>query len=100
MSDTTTTSCTRLHAIVRGRVQGVGFRNWVYSQAKLLRVMGWVANTDDGGVAVLADGGETVLQELLAELHKGPRLAKVTGVEVTWSTSVVGEFSEFLIRKK
>ena len=99
MSDTTMQSITRLHAVVRGRVQGVGFRNWVYSQAKLLRVTGWVENTGDGGVAVLAEAHEATLQELLVELHRGPRLAKVTGVEVTWSTLGVGEFSEFVIRK-
>ena len=90
---------TRLQVIVRGRVQGVGYRNWTYSQARLHKVNGCVRNLPDGGVEVLAEGTKEALQELLIELKVGPKLANITGVEVTWSTQSTSEFTEFSIHK-
>jgi acylphosphatase len=67
--------------IVRGRVQGVGFRWFVEKTASMLGIRGYVKNLDDGNVEVYAIGAESQLTELLARLWKGPRLADVRGVE-------------------
>jgi acylphosphatase len=67
--------------IVRGRVQGVGFRWFVEREAAMLGLAGWVRNNDDGTVEVLASGSDEQLESLRAKLKKGPRAARVDGVE-------------------
>jgi acylphosphatase len=62
----------RLHVIVRGRVQGVGFRWFVREAARRRNVAGWVKNLTDGGVEVAADGSDRDIGWLRAELAKGP----------------------------
>ncbi len=71
-------------AIVRGRVQGVGFRYSTASCARELGVHGWVANQADGTVEVEALGARSVLDAFLAYLREGPRAARVSAVDVTW----------------
>jgi acylphosphatase len=66
---------------VSGRVQGVGFRWFVQKNASEIGVHGWVRNEDDGRVQVYAVGTADQLQELLALLYRGPRMAEVRGVE-------------------
>lgn len=66
-----------LHFLVRGRVQGVGFRWFVHREASELELRGWVRNTEDGEVEVLAAGNETDLAELRAGLRRGPRGSRV-----------------------
>lgn len=73
-----------LHAIVRGRVQGVGFRFFVERQANGLGLAGWVRNISDGAVEVLAEGAMPQLEALLASLQRGPRFAQVEAVESDW----------------
>jgi DNA ligase D-like protein (predicted 3'-phosphoesterase) len=68
-------------ATVRGRVQGVGFRDAIVRKARGLGVMGWVRNEDDGGVLVHAEGPERAVGELVAYLGVGPRGAAVEAVE-------------------
>ena len=63
--------------IVRGRVQGVGFRWYVHREASELDLRGWVRNTEDGDVEVVAHGEEADLAELRASLRQGPRGARV-----------------------
>ena len=87
----------RLHAIVEGRVQGVGFRAFVQQNAYELQLMGWVRNKWDGSVEVLAEGKRGDLERLLAALHRGPRSANVTRVKDSWETAT-GEFSSFRVR--
>ncbi len=87
----------RLTAIVYGRVQGVSFRHYTRLEAQRLRLVGWVANRPDGGVKVVAEGDEQVLQQLVAFLQHGPAMAHVTDVEMEWSDAT-GEFSRFDIR--
>jgi acylphosphatase len=65
----------------RGRVQGVGFRNFVNEKASDLGVRGWVRNDDDGSVEVYAVGTAAQLAELAGHLFKGPRWAEVRGVD-------------------
>jgi acylphosphatase len=75
----------RLHAVVRGRVQGVGFRYFVARQARSLGLLGWVRNMADGAVEVEAEGPRALLDALLEELRHGPPGARVSGVHPTWS---------------
>ncbi|MDE0235387.1 MAG: acylphosphatase [bacterium] len=75
-----------LRAVVRGRVQGVGFRWWVHELARSLELVGRVSNRRDGTVLVMAEGSRAGLEELVDGLWVGPRYAAVTGVEVEWST--------------
>ena len=67
--------------VVRGRVQGVGFRYFVQREAGRLELAGWVRNLDDGCVEVHAQGPVARLDELAAALHRGPRFSEVRGVE-------------------
>jgi acylphosphatase len=69
--------------VVRGRVQGVGFRYFVNHHANRIGVRGWVRNLDDGSVEVLAMGTEDQLNELAGYLHAGPQFSDVRGVEET-----------------
>ncbi|MCX8036603.1 MAG: acylphosphatase [Candidatus Sumerlaeia bacterium] len=69
-------------AFVSGRVQGVGFRNFVQLRAQQLKLSGWVKNLPDGRVELVAEGDEKALAELEKALRTGPRAAKVTHVEI------------------
>ncbi len=67
--------------IVRGRVQGVGFRWFVLQEAIVLDLGGFVQNLPDGSVEVVASGPETALGQLAQLLSHGPRGARVDSVE-------------------
>ena len=67
--------------LVRGRVQGVGFRWFVEREAHILGIAGWVRNNSDGSVEVLAQGTHEQLSGLRSRLHQGPRAARVDNVE-------------------
>jgi len=69
-----------LHFIIRGRVQGVGFRWFVHREAAELGLRGWVRNNDAGEVEVLAAGDADQLAALRTELHKGSRGSRVDAV--------------------
>jgi acylphosphatase len=65
---------------VMGRVQGVGFRYFVWREAEALGLDGWVRNMADGSVEVLADGPTHTIEELERRLEEGPRFSRVTSV--------------------
>jgi acylphosphatase len=67
--------------IVRGRVQGVGYRYFAQHAAESLGLSGYVRNLDDGRVEVYATGPEAKLSELAGMLYRGPRWADVRGVD-------------------
>jgi acylphosphatase len=67
--------------VVRGRVQGVGFRWFVEREAHMLGIKGWVRNNSDGSVEVLAMGTRDQLLGLRSRLQQGPRAARVDDVE-------------------
>jgi acylphosphatase len=67
--------------LVRGAVQGVGFRWFVMREAHRLSMRGWVSNLADGSVEVVADGPAPLLADLERMLARGPSAAQVTGVE-------------------
>lgn len=77
---------TVLHVLVRGRVQGVGFRWFVRERARALGVRGLVRNRTDGSVEVEAEGDAASLQRLRESLTTGPAGARVTSVEDVAST--------------
>jgi DNA ligase D-like protein (predicted 3'-phosphoesterase) len=87
---------TAVRAVVRGDVQGVGFRDATLRRARKLGVMGWVRNGEDGGVLVHAEGAEAAVDELVAFLREGPRAAGVAEVAVE-SVKVEGH-EQFAIR--
>jgi acylphosphatase len=76
--------------LVRGRVQGVGFRWFVEREAHLLGLAGWVRNNADGNVEVLAMGSRDQLLALQSRLRAGPRAARVDDVEELEARPVAG----------
>ena len=87
----------RLHLIISGRVQGVGFRFSAYDEAKELALAGYVRNLPNGDVEIVAEGSRDNLQMLAAWAHLGPPSAHVTDVREEWS-DFTGEFKDFRIR--
>jgi len=74
-----------LRVVVRGRVQGVGYRDFVYMRARFLGLRGYVCNLPDmRSVEVVAEGGRGSLEQLLDYLREGPRGARVDSLDVTW----------------
>jgi acylphosphatase len=69
-----------LRYVVRGRVQGVGFRWFVLGRARDLGVKGWVRNTRDGAVEAAAEGAADALVQFEAALRRGPPGSRVDAV--------------------
>jgi acylphosphatase len=67
--------------VIRGRVQGVGFRYFAQQAASALGLTGYARNLDDGSVEVYAAGAPEKLSDFAARLRQGPRWADVRGVE-------------------
>ncbi len=87
-----------LHFLVQGRVQGVGFRWFVHREASELELRGWVRNTEDGDVEVVAAGEPEDLAELRASLKHGPRGCRVDRViEHTLNESEARDLGTFRI---
>jgi len=82
--------------VVRGRVQGVGFRWFVEREAHMLGVAGWVRNNADGSVEVLAQGTRDQLSGLRSRLRQGPRAARVDDVQES-EARVASNLSTFRI---
>ena len=75
----------RLRAVVRGRVQGIGFRDYVYRRARSSGLHGYVRNLPDGrSVEVVAEGPRATLEQLIEYLRRGPRLSRIDAVDVEW----------------
>ena len=68
------------HTLVKGRVQGVGFRWFVHREAAEIGLRGWVRNTDAGDVEIVASGSEDQLAELQQAVRKGSRGSRVDSV--------------------
>jgi acylphosphatase len=80
----------RLHGLIKGDVQGVGFRYFLIRRAKELGLTGWVTNRDDGIVEFVAEGSRQDLEQLELAAREGPRMARITVVEVNWSAATGG----------
>ena len=87
----------RLRAVVKGEVQGVGFRWAVQSQASRLGLTGYAENLPDGSVRVEAEGQPDRLDQLEAFLHHGTRLAEVASLD-SQRFPATGEFHRFEAR--
>ena len=90
-------SAQRLRAVVKGEVQGVGFRWSVQRQAGELGLTGYAENLPDGSVQVEAEGDPNRLDQLEAYLRQGPRWAEVESLDVQRAPAT-GEFRGFSAR--
>jgi len=87
----------RLHAKVCGRVQGVGFREFVRREALSRGLTGWVRNDEDGrSVEVVAEGDESKLHALLDAMQDGPRFSRVEHIDSSLSDAS-GGFAKFSV---
>ena len=87
----------RLEAVVRGRVQGVGFRYHVVREARRLDLAGWVANEHDGSVRAVAEGRTAALDRIEHLLRTGPPGSLVEGVSIV-RMPATGRFDGFVVR--
>jgi acylphosphatase len=85
------TQVMQLRATVRGYVQGVGFRAYVRRRALALGLDGYVRNTWDGDVEVLAMGPRRDLESLLDDLQRGPSESEVSSVDAAWTLGDSGD---------
>lgn len=86
----------RLHLIISGFVQDVGYRAWVKREAEDLKLRGWVRNRDDGTVELVVEGNLKQLEKLIKQCWIGPEVCEVKQVHVVWQTAT-GEFTTFEI---
>jgi len=84
----------RIHAIVSGHVQGVGFRWFTVRAAKNRNITGWVRNNPDGTVETVAEGDADSIREFVEELHRGPMSASVKSVDYR-EEEPTGQFTSF-----
>ena len=68
------------HLVIDGKVQGVGFRAWLVSQAESRGVHGWVKNRSDGLVEATLHGPEEKVDAVVNECYKGPAAADVSEI--------------------
>ena len=83
------------HLVVRGRVQGVGYRNYIEYKAGLLNIKGWVRNRLDGSVEAVVHGSPEAVAEIIDCAKRGPRAAEVTAVTVSDDE---GRHEQFAVR--
>ncbi len=70
---------------IHGRVQGVGYRDWLVKQARAHGLDGWVRNREDGGVEALLAGEAAAVQAVASACRRGPTLAVVASIEEHFS---------------
>jgi acylphosphatase len=75
----------RAHVVVRGRVQGVFFRDEARRRARSLGVAGWVANRPDGTVEAVFEGRRDAVESMVAWCGRGPSGARVDDVQTAWA---------------
>ena len=85
-----------VHVRVEGLVQGVGYRAWTESMARILRLTGWVRNRRDGSVEMVLHGSAGEVAEMLRLCERGPLHAEVTKVEILGEG--VGAYLDFEVR--
>ena len=71
--------------IISGRVQGVGYRDWMATAARSLGMAGWVRNLSNGSVEALVFGDTDAMEELLRQCRRGPGAAMVSRIEEHWA---------------
>jgi acylphosphatase len=94
--DSPTSGAARLHLTISGRVQGVGFRYFVVETAENLGLKGWVRNTWDGKVELVAEGSRVDLELLRDRAAQGPPSSFVTDIQESWEAAT-GQFTRFFV---
>lgn len=84
----------KVHLMISGRVQGVGFRFFCVDAARQYGVRGWVRNTADGGVEIMAEGEEANLKSFVRECRRGPYSARVQSCQESYQKPT-GKFDSF-----
>jgi acylphosphatase len=74
----------RAHVVLRGRVQGVGFRLETRDRARSLSLAGWVKNIPDGAVEAVFEGPRERVESIMRWCERGPRGAAVDEVDTRW----------------
>ena len=69
--------------LIKGRVQGVGFRDWLIDEAVALGLDGWVRNLRGGEVEALVSGPDATVEQMIAACRRGPPIARVTDIEIS-----------------
>ncbi len=87
----------RVEAVVRGRVQGVGFRYFAWREAQDLALEGWVANEPDGSLRCVVQGPRERVEAMLRRLEEGPAGAIVERVDTVWLPAS-GPLGPFAVR--
>ncbi len=87
----------RVHVVAQGRVQGVGFRAFLQSQAMRRGLSGWVRNLPDGRIEAEVEGHSVLVDEIIQVVKRGPSLASVQDVQVEWVDPNAQGSSDFLI---
>ena len=85
-----------IRARIRGRVQGVGYRDWTMRRADALQLRGWVRNRRDGSVEALFIGPRPAVERMVANCRLGPSLARVDTVDT--ETAAVAAYDSFIVR--
>lgn len=85
------------HLMIKGFVQGVGYRKWARKEAQKLELTGWVRNLPDGSVEVLLQGDKEKIEQAISLLKKGPFLSEVEEVDVVWEDAKE-QFPDFSLR--
>jgi acylphosphatase len=88
----------RVHLLIKGRVQGVGYRANARRRAYQLDLKGWVRNLRDGSVEALVEGKKEQVDKFVRWCHRGPTMAHVQSIQVT-EEEPTGEFSGFHVRR-
>ncbi len=88
--------CVRAHVFVRGRVQGVYFREYTRREARKVGVTGWVRNLWDGRVEAVFEGSPSAVEHMVRWVHHGSPRARVDQVEVQYEPCT-GEFDTFRV---
>ncbi|TFG89627.1 MAG: acylphosphatase [Gemmatimonadales bacterium] len=91
-------SMARAELVIRGRVQGVFYRQSTKDTAVRLGLTGWARNCPDGSVAALFEGEKHLVEDAISWCRQGPPAARVSSVEVEWQ-DFQGEFATFEIRR-
>lgn len=87
----------RAHVLAQGRVQGVGFRAFLQSQATRRGLSGWVRNLPDGRIETEVEGAPVLVEEFIQAVKRGPSLAQVQDIHVKWINPNTQGSSDFII---
>lgn len=87
----------RAHVVAQGRVQGVGFRAFLQSQATGRGLRGWVRNLSDGRIETEVEGAPVLVDEFIQAVKCGPSFAHVQDIHVEWIDPNIQGSSDFII---